>query len=197
MDDPPGRRVPPRLYDGFVGALDRLGLGRLRDDLSRGLRGDVLEIGTGTGRQLAHHPPDARVTATDPDAASLALAARRAPAVRTVVAAAEALPFDDASFDWVVCALVLCTVGDPAAALTEMRRVLRPGGRLRVLEHVRSPRPALARAEELAGPLWSAIAGGCRLDRPTRETVVAAGFAPVEVRPHLGGNVILLEAGRG
>lgn len=191
------RRISPRLYDGVAGALDRAGLARLRADLSRGLAGEVLEVGAGTGRQLPHHPPGARVTAADPDARALALAARRSPATRTVVAAAEALPFDDGSFDWVVCALVLCTVRDPAAALAEMRRVLRPGGRLRALEHVRSPNRALARAEELATPLWGAVAGGCHLDRATRDAVVAAGFADVTSRPHLGGNVLLLEAARG
>jgi SAM-dependent methyltransferase len=185
------RRVSPRLYDGLAGALDRMGLARLRADLSRGLAGDVLEVGAGTGRQLPHHPPWARVTATDPDAA------RRHPATRTAVAAAEALPFDDASFDWVVCALVLCTVRDPAAALSEISRVLRPGGRLRALEHVRSPSRALARAEELATPLWGAVAGGCHLDRDTRGNVAAAGFTDLTTRTHLGGNVLLLEAVRG
>ena len=191
------RRVSPRLYDGVAGALDRMGLARLRADLSRGLAGDVLEVGTGTGRQLPHHPPGARVTATDPDAGALALAARRSPATRTAVAAAEALPFADASFDWVVCALILCTVRDPATALSEMHRVLRPGGRLRALEHVRSPTRALARAEELATPLWGAVAGGCHLDRDTRASVAAAGFADVTARPHLGGNIVLLEGARG
>jgi SAM-dependent methyltransferase len=191
------RRVSPRLYDGVAGALDRMGLAHLRADLSRGISGDVLEVGAGTGRQLPHHPPGTRVTATDPDAGALALAARRSPGTRTVVAAAEALPFDDGSFDWVVCALVLCTVREPAAALAEMRRVLRPGGRLRALEHVRSPNRALARAEEIVTPLWGAVAGGCHLDRATGETVAAAGFTGVTTRPHLGGNVLLLEAARG
>ena len=191
------RRVSPRLYDGVAGALDRMGLAHLRADLSRGLTGDVLEVGAGTGRQLPHHPPGARVTATDPDPAALGLAARRSPATRVVVAAAEALPFEDGAFDWVVCALVLCTVRDPVAALAEMRRVLRPEGRLRALEHVRSPNRAVARAEELVTPLWGAVAGGCHLDRATREAVAAAGFADITARPHLGGNVLLLEAARG
>ena len=191
------RRAPsPRLYDAFVGPLDRLGLARLRRDLSRGLGGDVLEVGVGTGRQLPHHPPEARVTGVDPDAAALRRAAARAPGARLVVAEAEALPFADASFDWVVGALVLCTVRDPVAALAEIRRVLRPGGRLRVLEHVRSPHPAVARAQSLADPVWGRLAGGCHLDRPTQETIAAAGFVVVERRAHLGGHVILLEAAR-
>jgi ubiquinone/menaquinone biosynthesis C-methylase UbiE len=194
-DGPRTRRdIPPRLYEGVVGLMDRLGLSRLRRDLSRGLGGEILEVGVGTGRQLPHHPPGAQVTGVDPDAAALRRAARRAPRARLVVAEAEALPFPDDSFDWVVFALVLCTVRDPEAALREARRVLRPGGRLRVLEHVRSPSPALARAQALANPVWGAVAGGCRLDRTTRESIVAAGFSVVSQRSHLGGHVILLEA---
>jgi SAM-dependent methyltransferase len=186
---------PPRwLYDGVAGGLERLGLGRLRGDLSRGLAGRVLEIGVGTGRQLPHHPAGADVTGIDPDPAALGVARRRRPSARLVVARAEALPFGDDAFDWVVGALVMCTVDDPAAALREARRVLRPGGRLRLLEHVRSPHRPVARAQALASPLWGALAGGCRLDRPTRELVAAAGFAPAGEGRHLGGHVLLLEA---
>ncbi len=190
----PLRRLSARLYDGTVRVLDRLGLGRLRRDLSRGLHGDVLEVGVGTGLQLPHHPADARITAIDPDAAALALAGRRFPQARLVVADAEALPFDDASFDWVVFALVLCTVRDPGVALAEARRVLRPGGRLRVLEHVRSPYPVVARAQSRVNPIWSAVAGGCRLDRPTADIIGEAGFAPISRKPHLRGHVIVMEA---
>ena len=174
--------------------MDGLGLARLRRDLSRGLDGEILEVGVGTGRQLPYHPPGALVTAVDPDVAVLRRAARRAPRARLVVAPAEALPFPDDSFDWVIFALVLCTVRDPETALREARRVLRRGGRLRVLEHVRSPRPALARAQTLASPMWGALAGGCHLDRATRQSIVEAGFSLVREQPHLGGHVVLLEA---
>ena len=192
----PARFTPPGIYDGAVSVLDRLGLGRLRRELSRGIAGRVLEVGAGTGRQLTRHPAAARVTAVDPDAAALRRAAARAPGAHLVIARAEDLPFDDGSFDWVICSLVLCTVGDPAAALAEMRRVLRPGGRLRVLEHVRSPNAAIARLQELANPAWGRLAGGCRLDRPTEETVLRAGFSAVGRKSFLRGHVVLIEAAR-
>lgn len=148
----------------------------------------------GSGRQLPHHPAGTTVTGVDPDGASLARAARRAPRARLVLGNAETLPFEDGSFDWVVAALVLCTVHDPAAALAEARRVLAPAGRLRVLEHVRSPHAGLARIQTLANPLWGALAGGCRLDRPTDDHIASAGFTVVSRRAHLGGHVIALEA---
>lgn len=171
-----------------------MGLARLRRALSRGIHGDVLEVGVGTGRQLPYHPPGARVTAVDPDTTAIHRAAGRSSSTRLIVARAETLPFADDSFDFVIFALVLCTVDDPAAALGEARRVLRPGGHLRVLEHVRSPHPAIARAQELANPIWGRLAGGCRLDRDTRRSVEAAGFSVVSERAHLGGHVILLKA---
>ncbi len=191
----PRRTSSPRLYDGVVTTLDHLGLARLRRQLSHGLAGDVLEVGVGTGRQLAHYPPSARITAVDPDAAAIRFAGRRSPHTRLVVAEAEALPFPDASFDVVVFALVLCTVRDPAAALREARRVLRPGGRLRAVEHVRSPFWLLARAQEVVNPIWGAVAGGCQLDRPTRDHIVSAGFSVVRQQAYLGGHVVLIEAG--
>lgn len=193
---PSRRNPPPRLYDGVVGYLDRLGLGRPRGDLLRGLDGDVLELGVGFGRQLPHHPAGAVVIGVDLDAPALRLAKRPSPGTRLLVADAEALPFGDASFDWIVSALVLCTDPDPDPdlALREVRRVLRPGRRLRVLEHVRSPHWLVERAQGLANPLWGVVAGGCQLSGPTEELMASSGFALVGRRAHLGGHMIVLEA---
>jgi ubiquinone/menaquinone biosynthesis C-methylase UbiE len=95
----------------------------------------------------------------------------------TVVAGhADALPAEDGTFDAAVLSLVLCSVPDPATALAEVRRVLRPGGRLFFYEHVRSERPVLARIEDLASPLWSRAAGGCHLNRDLAAAIRAAGF---------------------
>jgi ubiquinone/menaquinone biosynthesis C-methylase UbiE len=97
--------------------------------------------------------------------------------VPLVVARAEALPFRAGAFDTVVSALVLCSVEDPARALAEVRRALAPGGSLRVMEHVRSPRPLLARLQDLVQPAWTRVTGGCHPNRATEASVVSAGFA--------------------
>jgi ubiquinone/menaquinone biosynthesis C-methylase UbiE len=94
--------------------------------------------------------------------------ARKRPDAQVVRASADALPFPDASFDAVVSTMVLCTVPDPVAAVAEVRRVLRPGGRLLYLEHVRGDGP-LGRWQDLVAPAWAAFAAGCRCDRPTHD----------------------------
>ena len=95
---------------------------------------------------------------------------------RVLTAPAEAIPVPDDSVDTVVSTLVLCTVDDPAAAMAEIRRVLRPGGRLLFLEHVRSADPALARSQDRWDPVWKRIGHGCRCYRATLETVEASGL---------------------
>ena len=184
----------PRVYDRAAGVLDLLGLGSLRAELSAGVSARVLEIGAGTGRQLAHHPEGIDLTILEPDAAALELARRRRPEARAVVGRAESLPFADASFDWVIIALSLCTIARPDLALAECRRVLAPGGRLRALEHVRSPVPAIARAQSALTPAWRRIAGGCHLDRDSEGEIARAGFEITARRALLSGNLILVEA---
>jgi len=164
----------------------------------------VLDIGAGTGANLSYLRAAARVVATEPDPAMrrrlIAHVATRAAArdgrgtsdaadgrdavdepagaggpVEVVDATAESLPFPDAAFDAVVCTLVLCTVDDLDRALTEARRVLRPGGRLIVLEHVRGS-GRLARWQDRVEPLWRRIAAGCHPNRDTRAAIERAGF---------------------
>jgi ubiquinone/menaquinone biosynthesis C-methylase UbiE len=145
----------------------------LRRRLLEGLHGTVLEIGAGTGANFAHYPPEARVTAIEPDKHML----KRAQAQITLLdarnidvrlAPAERLPFDDASFDAVVSTLVLCTVRSVPQALAEVRRVLRPGGELRFLEHVRGE-GVLAGVQGFMQPAWGWFSGGCHLNRRTEE----------------------------
>ena len=166
----------PWIYDAMCAVLERTGLGRWRRWLAAGARGRTLDLGCGTGRTLPLLPPDARVVGVDPARASLARARRRAPGVALVQASAEALPFRAGSFDTVISSLVFCSVPDPARGLAEVRRVLAPGGTLRMIEHVRSTRRWKARAQDTVQPLWTRLAGGCHPNRTTERTVEASGF---------------------
>jgi ubiquinone/menaquinone biosynthesis C-methylase UbiE len=180
------RRIFAALYDRQLRPLERGWLDQRRGALLGELTGQVLEVGAGTGGNLAHYRHAGKVVACEPDPAMRArLAGKLADApvpVQLCDAAAEALPFADQSFDVVVCTLVLCTVPDPPAALAESYRVLRPGGRLAFLEHVRG-RGRLARWQDRLTPLQVWFAGGCHPNRDTQAAIADAGFAvgPLEV----------------
>jgi ubiquinone/menaquinone biosynthesis C-methylase UbiE len=167
----------PWIYDAICAFAEWRGLGRWRRWLVAGARGRTLDLGSGTGRNLSLYPTGVQVVGVEPSAAALPRARRRAPGALLVRASAEALPFRDGVFDTVVCGLVLCSVSDPARALAELRRVLRPGGQLRALEHVRSLRPWRARLQDAIQPAWTRLAGGCHPNRDTERAVQAAGFA--------------------
>ncbi len=166
----------PALYDGVMTVLDRILLGHWRRSLVRGEAGPVLEVGCGTGRTLALHPEGLPVVGVDPDAVVLRAARRRCPGAPLVQARAEALPFRDDAFATVVSCLVFCSVEDPEAGLREVARVLRPGGTLRMLEHVRPRFPPAAWVVRRLQPPWTALTGGCRPDRDTEGTVTRMGF---------------------
>jgi ubiquinone/menaquinone biosynthesis C-methylase UbiE len=166
----------PWLYDALCGALERFGLGAWRRWLVAGARGRTLDLGCGTGRNLPLLPAGISAIGVDPAWAPLARARRRGPRVPLVLARAEALPFRAASFDTVVSGLVLCSVAEPSRALGEVRRVLRPGGTLRALEHVRSTRAWKARLQDRIQPAWTRLAGGCHPNRDTERAVELAGF---------------------
>ena len=175
--------------------VNRRVTGGIRRDLVSDLAGDVLEIGCGTGTNFAFYDAAARVVATDPNPHMLrraAAEARRVPAsIAVETADASRLPYADGSFDAVVATLVLCSVPDLPGALAELRRVLRPGGALRLFEHVRSERAWVARLQALANPAWRVLADGCHLDRDTAAAVRAAGFT-VEAEEPLGFRLRLL-----
>jgi SAM-dependent methyltransferase len=161
-------RAGALLYDPFLALGERRGLAAHRRALLAGASGMVLEVGAGTGLNLPWYGPDADAVLTEPDAAMRARAQRRGATV--VDARAEALPFEDGAFDIVVSTLVLCTVDDPAAAVAEFRRVLRPGGRLLFIEHVRAQD---ARRQDRWAPIWRAFAQGCRCNQPTLDLLRA------------------------
>ena len=156
---------------------------RWREGLVQNLTGAVLEIGVGAGPNLPHYRPAAQVWAIEPNparAAEAKQAATRAVAPVTIqVAMAEALPFGDAAFDHVVSSLVFCSVADPRVALGEIRRVLRPGGTLHMVEHVRPQTRWLAALFAAVTPYWSRMAHNCHLDRPTVDLLRAEGWQVV------------------
>jgi ubiquinone/menaquinone biosynthesis C-methylase UbiE len=169
----------PWLYDAGMTLLEATGLGGWRRWLAGGLSGRLLDLGCGTGRNLALFGDATRAVGLDPCWEALLRARERAPRAWLVRARAEALPFRDGAFDAVTCGLVFCSVDDPAAGLRELRRVLRRGGCLRMLEHVRSERPGQAWLQDLAQPAWTWLTGGCRPNRRTEAAVAGAGFVLV------------------
>ncbi len=176
-------RFMAAVYDRFMLAAERACFSRWRDELLAPLTGRVLEVGAGTGANLAHYPSTIEsVTLCEPDAhmrQKLASHARdpRAFTVTVSTAAAERLPFEDRSFDAVVCTLVLCSVADPRAALAEMRRVLVDGGRLVFIEHVAAhDNPSRLRWQRRIEPAWKHVAGNCHLTRETEAAIRASGF---------------------
>jgi SAM-dependent methyltransferase len=172
------------LYDPFVWLGEVAGMRALRREVLAGARGRTLEIGAGTGLNLAFYSPAVdELILLEPDPAMRARLARRANGARVLGGGAERLPLDDGSVDTVVSTLVLCTVDAPAEALAEIVRVLAPGGRLLLIEHVRAHSPALARWQDRFEPAWRAFAEGCRCNRDTGALLGAAGFAAVELRP--------------
>ncbi len=170
----------PWLYDLGLWLAERGAFGPWRRWLPGGAEGRTLDLGTGTGRNLPWLPAGAAAVAVDPHPQNLAAARRRAPGVALVRARAEALPFREGAFDTVLSGMVLCSVDDPAGSLAEVRRVLRPGGAFRLIEHVRSSGALAGWWQDLVQPAWTWAAGGCRPNRRTEAAVAAAGF---EVEP--------------
>lgn len=167
-------------YDTFLAGTERAGLRAIREELLAEASGRVIEVGAGTGLNLALYGPAVDdLTMTEPDPAMLRRLEGRAKAAERALtvlrAPAEDLPFEDAAFDMAVSTLVLCTVPDQPRAVRELRRVLRPGGRLLFIEHLRSDEARLAHRQDRMN--WiSRLVGGCDCNRPTLDTMARAGF---------------------
>jgi ubiquinone/menaquinone biosynthesis C-methylase UbiE len=171
--------------------------------LLKGAKGRVLEIGAGTGANLPLYDAGVDLTVTEPEEPMARRLEKRLhelrPNAAIVHAPAEHLPFSDAQFDAVVSTLVLCTVDDQPRALREMRRVLKPGGHLLFIEHVRSDDPKVARWQDRLNGFSRFTACGCNCNRATLDAIRAAGFtvasleqgefpeAPFFVRPLITG----------
>jgi ubiquinone/menaquinone biosynthesis C-methylase UbiE len=171
-----------RIYARIGKAAEAKGAAEHRDECLAGLTGRVIEVGAGNGLNFGHYPPSVtEVVAVEPEPylrERAREAAETAPVAITVVdGTADHLPADDATFDAGVASLVLCSVDDQAAALAELRRVIRPGGELRFYEHVISDRPRLARVQRaLDATIWPIVGGGCHASRDTHAAIAAAGF---------------------
>ena len=157
-------------------------------------RGRILEIGFGTGRNLAHYPPTVkRIEAIDPDLdldrLSMPRIAHAAIEVDFHHLNAEHLPFEDARFDAVVSTFTLCSIPDVVHALGEVRRVLKPGGQFLFLEHGRAPDAGVARWQDRLNEMWMPVWGGCHLNRPICELVAGAGLALEPPRQYYLKNV--------
>jgi ubiquinone/menaquinone biosynthesis C-methylase UbiE len=177
------RWIVPRLLDLAMrnGLLDHY-----RQRTIGTAQGLVLEIGVGSGLNLPLYcPAVTRVVGLDPSSELLRVASRRAAdavvPVSLLRASAEQLPFADAAFDTIVMTWTLCSIPNPIAALTEMRRVLRPGGRLIFVEHGLSPEIRVVRWQHRLTPWWKRISGGCHLDRKMDDLIRAAGFGLDEI----------------
>ena len=179
------RHVLPRLTDLACGVRP---IRAQRRELVPRARGRVLEVGIGTGLNLEHYDPAhvERIVGLDPGVEMHRLARRRIERsglpVEMVALTAETIPFETCSFDTVVMTYSLCTIPDPLAALREMRRVLRPDGRLIFCEHGLAPDASVQRWQRRLTPLWSRIAGGCQLDRNVPALLAAGGFHATDLQ---------------
>ncbi len=188
-----------RLYDSTFGRgftawygyvmrrIDEYGLRETRRELLAGAHGRVLDVGSGTGSNLKLFPEAVEeLVLVEPDRHMLRVLRRQLgperPEVELVQATAESLPFPDASFDCVTCTMVMCTMPDPVAGLEEMTRVLKPGGRLLFLEHVRSEDAGFARTQDRVDGAWRFLADGCHCNRDSLATLEASPLSLESVR---------------
>ena len=181
-------RILPHLVDRACGTA---GLRRWRAEVTTGLSGRVLEIGFGSGLNVDYYPSTIeRVFAVEPSATALRLAGKRisrsSVAVEHVGLDGQTIPLPDGSCDNALCTFSLCTIPDPVAALSEIRRVVRPGGRFHFLEHGLAPDPGVAAWQHRLEPLQRRLADGCHLTRDPVILVERAGFAIDDVAQRYG-----------
>ncbi len=210
-----------RIYDATFGRLftawyglamrfaDEMGLRETRREVLAEAHGRTLDIGSGTGSNIPLYTAAvSELVLVEPDdhmqrALRCKLDEEGRPGTELVQAPAEKLPFPDSSFDCVACTMVLCTIPNPAAALAEAARVLKPGGRLLFLEHVRSQDPGFARWQDRLEKPWRFLADGCHCNRDSLATIEASPFtvegfkhgqmpaAPLIVKPLVYGSAVL------
>jgi ubiquinone/menaquinone biosynthesis C-methylase UbiE len=170
------------------------GFGGWRWELLGGVRGRTLEIGCGWGHNFAHYPVEARVTAFDLEPERVRSARERRAPIPLAIADAHHLAWPAQTFDSIVGTLVFCSIPEPAQALAEARRVLKPSGRLFLVEHVRSHQHWLGALQDVLAPAWLWMTDGCHLNRNTEGLVRAAGYDLERVKIGFGGLLKLMIA---
>jgi len=166
-------------------------LAAIRARTAAGLHGQLLEIGFGSGTNVPHYPVEVtRVLAVEPSATAWRMAGSRIGAasmpIEQIGLDGQSIPLDDASCDAALCTFSLCTIPDPEAALAEVRRILRPGGRLHILEHGLAPDARVAAFQHWFEPMERRIADGCHLTRDPLALLRSAGFSPEEIEQKYG-----------
>lgn len=177
-----------RFYDRLSRSMEAKGSGEHRDELLAGLSGRVIEVGAGNGLNFAHYPDTVtEVVAVEPEPylreRARESAGKASVPITIAEGTADGLPADDSSFDAAVASLVLCSVPDQGVALTELHRVVRPGGELRFYEHVIAERRGLARVQRMLDrTIWPHVGGGCHASRDTVAAIETSGFHVEDIR---------------
>jgi ubiquinone/menaquinone biosynthesis C-methylase UbiE len=195
-----GHRWFAFFYSRFIAKAEQNQWAEPRRRILEGLQGKVAEVGVGSGTNLSYYPQGVQVVATEPDPHMLKRARQQLQKlgrsdIELRQAPAEQLPFDDASLDHVVETWVLCTVDDLSRTLQEVRRVLKPGGTFRFMEHVGNETSGLwGGLQNVIAPVWHWMGAGCRLNQRTERAIEAAGFrfdwierAPGKMQPVIYG----------
>ncbi len=182
------------LYDLAFYPFEIWRLAKIRKQIVRSVPGPkILEIGIGTGLNLRHYPERIHITGIEPFYDKLSYSRAKHPALKNisyVQSDAEELPFGCEVFDGIVGTLVFCTIPDPVQAFREMKRVIKPGGYIRILEHVRIPHPLWGKLQDWLTPVWKPVSGGCHLNRETSQIAGKAGLSVKKADSYLGGAIL-------
>ncbi|PIC66692.1 SAM-dependent methyltransferase [Sporosarcina sp. P21c] len=181
----------PKIYDMAMKPLEATRFKKVRTEIIRNARGNVLEIGSGTGINFPYYRQASHVTAIEPNPEMSSRAMRRGRSAHVPItlyeANAEILPFADNSFDTIISTLVFCTIPDPLRALKEIQRVSKQDATILFFEHVKMKQPTLAKAQDVLNPLWGKICDGCQLNRDTLSVVYDSGICVEEIESLYGG----------